>query len=140
MTAGLTSRPIAGPKSPFAPQAAVAALGALLVAGAIAGAAIGLKGPVAQTAADSSLGSQALIQFRADERASYASAASASDVAKAFIQFRADERASYASAAIGSSRVSRAPMSERDSLRLEHRPGYGGAAWPRYGLQHGPLE
>jgi hypothetical protein len=127
MTAGLSSRPIAGPKAGLAPQAIVLLIGTVLVAGAIFGAAmtsrlgsVGANSPTAEAAA-----AQAFIEFRAAERASenVAAAPASSWATQAYRDYRASERASE-----GATPGSAAPVvSERDALRLEHVAGAIGA-------------
>lgn len=159
MTAGISSRPYAASNVPFGPQIVVVLIGALLVFGFMLVAAFGLIKPAAQSAASASEVSQALLQVRAGERASWGAAAAAADevsqaliqhrageraalasiqsyVAQALIQQRADERTSWTGEA---SRTAQPTMSERDALRREHVPAPG-AAPTNYTIPHGPLE
>lgn len=118
MTAGLTSRPIAGKSNPLGPQAIAVLLGTAVVAAALVGAAtIGRLGAVGSNtpAAEAAAAAQAFIEFRAAERASEdVSAAPASSwTTQAYRDFRASERASEGATASQQ-------INERDSLRLEH--------------------
>ena len=141
MTAGLTSRPVAGTKAGLAPEALVLLIGTVLVAGAIFGAAmttrlgsVGSNRPAAEAAA----ATQAFIEFRAAERASesVAAAPASSRATQAYRDYRASERASEAATSASATPV----VSERDALRLEHVSGAIGATGTGHAPGHGPLE
>ena len=137
MAAGFSSRSMARTKVSLAPIALGGLLGAALLAGGMIGAAasVGLgsssaNGRIAQAnTVGTSLGSQALIQFRASERESAARDAetAAGLVSQALIKVRAGERESAAQAV--------APHAQ-DHFGLTER------LFPvvvRHVIEHGPL-
>jgi hypothetical protein len=103
MTAGISSRPIAGPNVSLSRGALAGLLGATLLAGGLLGATVAFE--------SASVG--------ASRTVSGVSASDASAVSQALIQVRAGERASMAGTIAGPVATGVVP-SERDSLRLEH--------------------